>query len=211
MMLFDSGSGDNIVIVPPKPDAFLSYGTSFASLYNGTGAGGGCGASTATATTTAGTLSRGESMESGSSTASSLASINERTTASFDAGAFDSVPRGSNSTDADAGPKLPANSTAITRDPRNGAFTFQVNAEYDLLLHIQKGLDKNGRRNLSDVELSKIIMRSVDEYCLRKQWMYHIGSEKAVAIGRFLREGVEMFLKNRAEAGATNGEVKVST
>ena len=78
------------------------------------------------------------------------------------------------------------------------------------LLHIQKGLDKNGRRNLSDVQLCNIIMRSVDEYCLRKQWMYHIGSEKAVAIGRFLREGVEMFLKNRAEAGA-NGEVKVST
>jgi hypothetical protein len=98
-------------------------------------------------------------------------------------------------------------SDKITRDPRNGAFTFQVHAEYDLLLQIQKDLDAKRPLNskslssslsslaLSDIESTKIILKSVDSYCYGKQWMYHIGSEKGKAISRFLRSGVESWLK----------------
>lgn len=98
-----------------------------------------------------------------------------------------------------------SNDDRITRDPRNGAFTFQVHAEYDLLLQIQKDLDakrpkKSSRSSLnslalSDIESTKIILKSVDDYCYGKQWMYHIGSEKGEAISRFLRSGVDSWRK----------------
>ena len=97
----------------------------------------------------------------------------------------------------------------ITRDPRNGAFTFQVHAEYDLLLHIQKDLDSKRKGSgsslnsalsslaLSDIQSTKIILKSIDDYCYGKQWMYHIGSEKGKAISRFLRGGVESWMKRK--------------
>ncbi len=104
-----------------------------------------------------------------------------------------------------------SNNDKITRDPRNGAFTFQVHAEYDLLLQIQKDLDakrpsKSSKSSLSslalsDVDLTKIILKSVDDYCYGKQWMYHIGSEKGKAISRFLKSGVESWLKNKRRSG----------
>jgi len=98
-----------------------------------------------------------------------------------------------------------SNDDRITRDPRNGAFTFQVHAEYDLLLQIQKDLDakrpsKSSKSSLnslalSDVDSTKIILKSVDDYCYGKQWMYHIGSEKGNAISRFLRSCVDSWRK----------------
>ena len=101
--------------------------------------------------------------------------------------------------------KQPNTTDKITRDPRNGAFTFQVHAEYDLLLQIQKDLDakrpsKSSRSSLnslalSDIDSTRIILKSVDGYCYGKQWMYHIGSEKGKAISRFLRSGVERWLR----------------
>ena len=53
---------------------------------------------------------------------------------------------------------------------------------------------------LSDVDSTKIILKSVDDYCYGKQWMYyHIGSEKGEAISRFLRSSVESWRKKKAE------------
>ena len=118
-------------------------------------------------------------------------------TVSFDSSAFErqlsiSV---SNSSIPQQQPTLRENNK-ITRDPKNGAFTFQVHAEYDLLLHVQKSLDRTRSRNnnadqINNIRLSQIIMRSVDDYCLKKQWMYHIGREKGVAIGRFLEDSLK--------------------
>ena len=214
-MLFASNS-DNIVIVPPRPEGGNGYEFSYSNLYayDGGGKEVDCDASTATAATA-------PSVESSRSKSpapiSSSVSVNDDRAAyvaAFDGSAthFDSVS--GNDVNAAA-----TDSAAITRDPRNGAFTFQVHAEYDLLLHIQKDLDKhrrsvedrygdisNGHDQMSDVNLSKTIMRSVDEYCQTKQWMYHIGREKGVAIGRFLRGGVESYLRSN---GSNGGEVKV--
>lgn len=221
MMLFDKSHNDNIVIVPPKPGTGLSHHDEFtySNLYDcydnyNAGLGGGnsssvdCSKSVGTAATT---TTSSTSSFSTSTLRSSNASV------SFDSSVFDTAAASTkrderslvsmadtnedaNTTAANTAANASSSSTAITRDPRNGAFTFQVHAEYDLLLHVQKDLDKHRGRGqqlnkLSDIELSKIIMKSVDGYCLRKQWMYHIGSEKGVAIGRFLREGVESYLK----------------
>ena len=78
-----------------------------------------------------------------------------------------------------------------------------------MLLGIQKDLDakrrpsKSGRScslsslALGDIEATKIILKSIDDYCYGKQWMYHIGSEKGCAIARFLRGGVEEWMKKK--------------
>ncbi|KAL3823405.1 hypothetical protein ACHAXA_004280 [Cyclostephanos tholiformis] len=91
----------------------------------------------------------------------------------------------------------------ITRDPRNGAFTFQVHAEYDLLLRVRGDLDRRRSRPNSfsaggeeeeeydSIRLSNRIMLSIDDYCMREQWMYHIGREKGLALSRFLRSCLE--------------------
>eukprot|EP00584_Thalassiosira_punctigera_P014500 CAMPEP_0172572792 /NCGR_PEP_ID=MMETSP1067-20121228/135860_1 /TAXON_ID=265564 ORGANISM="Thalassiosira punctigera, Strain Tpunct2005C2" /NCGR_SAMPLE_ID=MMETSP1067 /ASSEMBLY_ACC=CAM_ASM_000444 /LENGTH=404 /DNA_ID=CAMNT_0013365379 /DNA_START=126 /DNA_END=1340 /DNA_ORIENTATION=- len=218
MMLFDKNpSGEsNIVIVPPKPDfAFqtedeFSYSNLFYCADDATPRGGEGGGSGPTTTTTAfpapspadvvaaapapegGTLRDNPGNSAAASRPSSLSSGDAAAAdGNFAPSAFERIDGG------DAG---------RTRDPRNGAFTFQVHAEYDLLLHVQKDLDKHRDENSTDVELSEIITRSVDEYCLRKQWMYHIGCEKGSAIKRFLREGAEGFVGS--EEGAEGGVKK---
>ena len=94
-------------------------------------------------------------------------------------------------------------SSIITRDPRNGAFTFHVHAEYDMLLRVQRNLDghraRGGGANDADrdnaveesIRLSRRILRSIDDYCMHEQWMYHIGREKGEALSRFLRSCLE--------------------
>ena len=194
-MLFDTiPNNEYIVIVPPKPDAFASYAEcSYSNLYNYNVTCDGVGvAAAATSSTTS------------ASTSSFTTTISERSsTVSFDSSAFEKQ-LSLNNTQHQPSLRESNNTGNITRDPRNGAFTFQVHAEYDLLLHIQKDLDRHGRSRLSNnsnIQLSKLVMRSIDNYCLQKQWMYHIGSEKGVAIGRFLedclkkRSGVENFKK----------------
>ena len=134
---------------------------------------------------------------SGVSSTSSL-TTDKSSTVSFDASAFErqlSINSVSNSSIAQQQQptlrEVSTNSNNITRDPQCGAFTFQVHAEYDLLLHVQKSLDRTRRSNANNIKLSQLIMRSVDDYCLKKQWMYHIGREKGVAIGRFLEDSLK--------------------
>lgn len=93
-----------------------------------------------------------------------------------------------------------------------------------MLLGIQKDLDakrrpsKSGRScslsslALGDIEATKIILKSIDDYCYGKQWMYHIGSEKGCAIARFLRGGVEEWLKkkNRSKKVRSRQEKQVA-
>lgn len=90
--------------------------------------------------------------------------------------------------------KTKTSASVITRDPRNGAFTFQVHAEFDLLLHVKKDLFLlDNKPDGGRIRLSEHIMHSIDEYCLKKQWMYHIGSEKGTAVSRFLRSRLEIW------------------
>lgn len=94
--------------------------------------------------------------------------------------------------------KKKTSASVITRDPRNGAFTFQVHTEYDLLLHVKKDLFlMDNQRDGDCIRISEHIMHSVDEYCLKKQWMYHIGSEKGMAVSKFLRSRLEMWHREK--------------
>lgn len=182
-MLFETTStSDPLVIVPPKPDLYACGEYSYDNLYNYNDS----------------TIAVTDKPLGSSGVESSTSSLTTKSsTVSFDSSAFErqlsiSV---SNSSIPQQQPTLRENNK-ITRDPKNGAFTFQVHAEYDLLLHVQKSLDRTRSRNnnadqINNIRLSQIIMRSVDDYCLKKQWMYHIGREKGIAIGRFLEDSLK--------------------
>mmetsp|Transcript_9713 Transcript_9713/g.18065 ORF Transcript_9713/g.18065 Transcript_9713/m.18065 type:complete len:373 (+) Transcript_9713:85-1203(+) len=195
MTVFDTKTWDTIVIVPPKPDASLSQHEDFSylHLYNFDDL-------------DANYCNSGEKRGSvGTAKTCSVSSIGSS---------------GSSSSSEDlaylldkADDAVTENGTAsylITRDPRNGAFTFSVNAEYDLLLHIQRSLDDAFRSSgsaasVSDIESSKIIMKSIDEYCLKKQWMYHVGMEKSRFISKFLERSIDAFVeRNDRRDGIAN-------
>lgn len=71
------------------------------------------------------------------------------------------------------------------RDPKNGAMTFKADTENDLFMHVRNGLGDH-IRDYSDVESAKAILRSIDVYCLGKQWMFHVGQEKGEIMEGFL-------------------------
>mmetsp|Transcript_25107 Transcript_25107/g.37942 ORF Transcript_25107/g.37942 Transcript_25107/m.37942 type:complete len:369 (+) Transcript_25107:96-1202(+) len=107
---------------------------------------------------------------------------------------------------APASPKKVAAAAAVSpakhRDDANhGAYTFQEKAEIDLLLHIQHCLHlraqerKTGKSN-NDDDLANFILRSIDEYCATKQWMFHVGNEKGEILKTFLKECVEQFMSS---------------
>ncbi|KAL7461876.1 hypothetical protein ACHAXS_002282 [Conticribra weissflogii] len=188
MTVFDTKSWDNIVIVPPKPDASLSKHEDFSylHLYN-------------FEDLDANDCNVGEKRGSvGTAKTCSESSIGSSATCTSSEDLVDFLDK-----DDDAVRKTNSASYHITRDPRNGAFTFSVNAEYDLLLHIQRSLDDSSRSSgsiasLSDLESSKIIMKSIDEYCLKKQWMYHVGMEKSRFISKFLERSIDAFVERNS-------------
>ena len=78
-------------------------------------------------------------------------------------------------------------STMIIRRPeRNGEFTFKENSEYELMIHVQQGLGKCDFSSLTQVEAANVVLSSVDDFCMEKQWMYHVGHEKGETLKKFL-------------------------
>jgi catechol O-methyltransferase len=75
----------------------------------------------------------------------------------------------------------------VARHAHNGAFTFKENGEYELMMHVQRGLPRNFGR-ISPVESANLILSTVDTYCLEEQWMYHIGREKGATLKEFLAD-----------------------
>ncbi|KAL3800738.1 hypothetical protein ACHAW5_009308 [Stephanodiscus triporus] len=149
----------------------------------------------------------GEGGDPAASTTTSFSSSSTMTAdVAFDSSNFDAVVNDDD--DDDDGACGRGNATSIVaRDPRNGAFTFRVHAEYDMLLRVQGDLDghRGGRARHGcggggdddddvveeSIRLSRRIMRSIDDYCTHEQWMYHIGREKGEALSRFLRSCLE--------------------
>lgn len=81
------------------------------------------------------------------------------------------------------------------RDPKNGAWTFKPDTEDDLLAHVEYGLAEH-IESFNEIDSSEAILRSIDVYCLGKQWMFHVGQEKGEVLKGFLRECIEAFLRS---------------
>mmetsp|Transcript_5351 Transcript_5351/g.7573 ORF Transcript_5351/g.7573 Transcript_5351/m.7573 type:complete len:540 (+) Transcript_5351:440-2059(+) len=97
---------------------------------------------------------------------------------------------------------------ATERDPQNGVMTFKANAEYDLLLHVQNNMNNyHGVGNLPEDDRVSTILRSVDEYCTGKQWMFHVGRDKGEVLTSFLRECIKNYMeRNNSKEGAAPSE-----
>mmetsp|Transcript_9886 Transcript_9886/g.23368 ORF Transcript_9886/g.23368 Transcript_9886/m.23368 type:complete len:609 (+) Transcript_9886:404-2230(+) len=76
------------------------------------------------------------------------------------------------------------------RHAEKGAFTFRDNGEYELMMHVQRGLPPNFNR-LSPLDSSNLILSVVDVYCHEEQWMFHIGQDKGQVLKAFLRECIQ--------------------
>ncbi|KAL3805286.1 hypothetical protein HJC23_008993 [Cyclotella cryptica] len=226
MLFLPPSNGNSLVIVPPKPDAFLlqqdefsycnlySYGDSEPSLVTSESSLSAYSCNAVAASPSSDVATQSSPLPTKHSSAS-LGAPNVSHSGVFGT-STDAVDKNNNNE------QHTHNSLILQRDPRNGAFTFQVHAEYDLLLHVQKDLDryhhKVGREELSttvgatsdvteDLEPARIIMKSVDSYCLGKQWMYHIGYEKALAVRSFLQCSLLDFI-NRHSEELINGHAK---
>lgn len=93
------------------------------------------------------------------------------------------------------------------RHAEKGVFTFKENGEYELMMHVQRGLPPNFGR-LSALDSSNLILSVVDVYCHEEQWMFHIGQDKGKVLKAFLKECIEhkkeeyqQLNKNRMEEG----------
>jgi predicted O-methyltransferase YrrM len=219
MLFSPSIANDNsLVIVPPKPDAILLQQDefSFGSLYS---YGGDYQPSVVTVETSLSSMRVSSPAATPAAVSPSSSMVKDVSTGSdMCADELENVNSFASSDDVSTR-RNSANSLLLQRDPRNGAFTFQVHAEYDLLLHVQKDLDRYNqkvRRNsftalssdvTAELEPARIIMKSIDNYCLRKQWMYHIGFEKAVVIRNFLQRSLHDFIVRHSDE-LYNGHVQ---
>jgi len=81
------------------------------------------------------------------------------------------------------------------RDPHNGVMTFKANAEFDLLLHVQNKMNNllDAGNALTLADRVGTILRSVDEYCTGKQWMFHVGQDKGGVLTDFLKECIDVY------------------
>lgn len=79
----------------------------------------------------------------------------------------------------------------IKRDPNFGVLSFHAGTEQALLKHIEAKL--NAEFSGESHDASSFVINFIDEYCLDRHWMMHIGKEKAVVIKRFIQECCEHF------------------
>jgi len=80
------------------------------------------------------------------------------------------------------------------RDPKRGAWTFQPHTEDDLLTHVENGLAEH-IEPFNEIDSAEAILRSIDVYCLGKQWMFHVGQEKGEILKGFLKDCLETTYK----------------
>jgi catechol O-methyltransferase len=77
----------------------------------------------------------------------------------------------------------------VQRDPNNGILAFHPGTEQALLNHVQQNLDKV--RDRTDLDAATAVIGHIDDFCVRRHWMMHVGQEKGSIIKDFLRECVD--------------------
>ena len=97
-----------------------------------------------------------------------------------------------------------ASSSIITRDPRNGAFTFQVHAEYDMLLRVQKVLTSIAivagiARTVAVTIQAKSVTPQMTMSQLRRAYVSHDGLCLALTITAYMNNGCTILAMRRAK------------
>ena len=72
------------------------------------------------------------------------------------------------------------------RDPSNGILAFHAGTEQALINYVQKQLLASDN-NVLKTPASKVLGH-IDDFCLKRHWMMHVGYEKSPILEKFLKE-----------------------
>lgn len=69
---------------------------------------------------------------------------------------------------------------AVRRDKMSGVLSFHPNTEIALCLHVKQGLQSipDNVEKSGHVRKSKQILKLIDDFCLNRHWMMHVGPKK---------------------------------
>jgi catechol O-methyltransferase len=103
-----------------------------------------------------------------------------------------SNPLTTNASSSDAIPKnenvqaIKANNN--TRDSSCGILAFHHGTEQSLLRHVQLELANKHSQDNKDRDCAVAVLGLIDDFCLTRHWMMHVGSEKGLIIRNFLEK-----------------------
>lgn len=85
--------------------------------------------------------------------------------------------------------------TAIKRDESCGVCSFHPNTEASLLTHVRNTLNSPSPAPTSDEgterRRSSDVLGAIDEFCMSRHWMMHVGPEKGNILLESLRDAME--------------------
>lgn len=82
--------------------------------------------------------------------------------------------------DGDSSPSLEKNQ----RDPSCGVLAFHAGTEQALLQHVQSNVAESNAGSLD----ASGVLESIDEFCMRRHWMMHVGPKKAPILQDFIEK-----------------------
>jgi len=91
------------------------------------------------------------------------------------------------------------------RDESCGVMSFHFHTEQALLLHVRRALDVSVCNHTGDslpLSLAQRVLKAMDEFCMEKHWMMHIGPEKGALICNELEESYLRYLRDMSQLDA---------
>ncbi|KAL3944071.1 MAG: hypothetical protein SGBAC_001855 [Bacillariaceae sp.] len=86
--------------------------------------------------------------------------------------------------DSDSDNGVTAEIENVERDPTCGILAFHAGTEQALLNHVQSRVSKSEANSVD----ASFILESVDEFCMQRHWMMHVGPEKTPILSSFLKQ-----------------------
>lgn len=74
------------------------------------------------------------------------------------------------------------------RNVHNGVLAFHSGTEQALLLFVQQQLLPLQSKDATSTDRRKLILKAVDQFCVERHWMMHVGPDKGVILQDFLKE-----------------------
>lgn len=74
------------------------------------------------------------------------------------------------------------------RDPNNGILAFHPGTEQALLNYVEQNLVH--RHDRTDFHVASAVLSIIDDFCVQRHWMMHVGQEKGSILKDFLQECV---------------------
>eukprot|EP00980_Cylindrotheca_fusiformis_P009672 scaffold2141_cov120-Cylindrotheca_fusiformis.AAC.7 len=86
--------------------------------------------------------------------------------------------------DEDVGSSSSASIEETKRDPSCGILAFHAGTEQALLKHVQSSLSGSDAGPLK----TNLVLQSIDDFCMHRHWMMHVGPKKAPIIQDFVKQ-----------------------